>query len=60
MAAPIQARVIGPADAIDALRALLTGVSGIEVTPGSGLLPSRTPGTVRQYLILQLTSKEGD
>lgn len=60
MAAPIQLRVIAPADAIETLRHLLAAVPGIELTPGSGLLPSRTPGTMRQYLVLQLTSNEGD
>jgi hypothetical protein len=46
----IQLRVIAPAAEIRDLIDRLRTAPGLEVVESSGLLPSRTPGTVRQYL----------
>lgn len=48
----VQLRVIAPATEIRDLIDQLRTVPGLQVVESSGLLPSRTPGTVRQYLTL--------
>lgn len=46
----LQLRVIAPADQIRNLIQSLRALPGLEVVESSGLLASRTPGAVRQYL----------
>lgn len=46
----LQLRVIAPTAEIRILIDALRAVPGVEVVESSGLLPSRAPGTVRQYL----------
>lgn len=48
----IQLRVIAPAAEIRGLIDKLRTLPGLEVVESSGPLPSRTPGTARQYLTL--------
>ena len=52
----LQLRVIAPADQIRNLIDQLRAVPGLEVVESSGLLASRTPGAVRQYLTVLPTS----
>jgi len=48
----LQLRVIAPADQIRDLIQRLNALPGLQVVESSGLLASRTPGAVRQYLTL--------
>jgi len=52
----LQLRVIAPADQIRGLIHSLRSLPGLEVVESSGLLASRTPGAVRQYLTVLPTS----
>ena len=46
----LQLRVIAPAAEIRTLIEQLRTLPGLDVVESSGVLPSRTPGAVRQYL----------
>ncbi len=48
--------MIAPADQIRNLIQQLSSLPGLQVVESSGLLASRTPGAVRQYLTLLPTS----
>ena len=52
----LQLRVIAPAAQIKDLIESLRSLPGLEVVESSGLLASRTPGAVRQYLTVLPTS----
>lgn len=52
----LQLRVIAPADQIRNLIQSLRALPGLEVVESCGVLASRTPGAVRQYLTVLPTS----